>query len=74
MVDEFGRPIKPSEIITSIENNVRVHFINYANRYINCCFNKEYDQLLRERERERNSVKRIDKYGKDYLHTKLLKN
>jgi len=34
------------EMLTSIENNVRVHFIDYLNRYVNCSFKNEHKLIL----------------------------
>lgn len=35
-----------TEIVTAIENNVKCHFVEYVNRYINCCFDDDiYEQI-----------------------------
>ena len=35
-----------TEIITAIENNVKMHFIEYLNRFVNCSFREKHDGLL----------------------------
>jgi hypothetical protein len=34
------------EILTAIENNIKMHFVEYLNRFINCSFEKEHKKLL----------------------------
>ena len=47
-----------TEIVTAIENNVKVHFVSYVNRYVNCCFKEEHDKLLENlKGKEKESLK-----------------
>jgi hypothetical protein len=44
-----------TEMLTSIENNIRVHFVDDINRYVNCSFKEEHKKLidvLKGKERE----------------------
>jgi hypothetical protein len=46
------------EMLTSIENNIRVHFVDYLNRYVNCSFKKEHKKLLENlKDKERETLK-----------------
>lgn len=61
-----------TEIVTSIENNVRVHFMDYLNRYVNCSFKKEHTELLnkitgKEREQLKYKLKAELRLVKDDL-------
>jgi len=35
-----------TEILTAIENNVKMHFVEYLNRFVNCSFYEEHKKLL----------------------------
>jgi hypothetical protein len=47
-----------TEMLTSIENNIRVHFVDYLNRYVNCSFKNEHKELLNKlKGKEREQLK-----------------
>ena len=66
-----------TEIVTAIENNVTVHFVDYLNRFVNCSFKVKHDKLLeklkgKDKETLRNKLKNELKLVKeDFMENSL---
>ena len=47
-----------TSILTAIENNIKIHFVDYLNRFVNCSFKPEHEKILEKfKGKERDDVK-----------------
>jgi hypothetical protein len=69
-----------TEIVTSIENNAKHHFIEYVNRYVNCCFKKRHEEILEKLNTKEKNIKRnelnleLKKVKDDIIHLTYTRN
>lgn len=67
-----------TDMLTNIENNVKLHFISYVKRFVNSSFKKENNEIIEKSDKKTETRKQINKdlyeIKEDLMNNTLLSN